>query len=629
MQVPAREQHHLRFGPFTLDLESREIKNNGHRIHLQEKPFEILAILLEQPGKLVTRDELRHRLWPEDTFVDFDHGINTAVRKLREALSDDAEQPFFIETAPKRGYRFIATVDETSSPSLAASPFMAESQSVRQPESPRRSFRRYVVTATVFLVMTGTVLTAWKAWIRWHEADMPAVPIRSIAVLPFDNLSGDVSKEYFVDGFTDELTTDLAEQAGVRVVSRTSVMRYKGATRPLPEIARELNVDAVVEGSVSLSEQSVRITVQLIHAPTDRHLWAHSYERDKTDLFTIQSEVAATVAALIHSKADESGGDGTPLISVHPRFTAETYELAIECRNLRMTSTDEGVHQAIRCYQHILKLDPNSAASYAELALCYLALGLDNVPKAGAAAARAIELDPSLSEGHLALANFKTFYERDLSGAELEFERALALNPSYAQAHIDHATLLLAMRRPSDAIAEAKTATELDPFSASVATFAGRTLFMAGRLDESIAEEKAALLLDGHRDRAHYWLGYAYEQKGLYREAIAEYDTVADDDHGIFLMARGRSLALAGESKGVTEIKRRIESSSEKDFLWPYDVALFYGVLGDNDRAFKWLDEDQKARDGWLLLLNVDPRLSTLRSDPRFLQLTRRVGLPT
>jgi TolB-like protein/DNA-binding winged helix-turn-helix (wHTH) protein/tetratricopeptide (TPR) repeat protein len=312
MQVPATERRHVRFGPFTVDLISRELLNNGHNIHLQEKPFQILAILLDQPGELVTREEFRQKLWPSDTFVDFEHSINTAIKKLREALEDDAERPRFIETLPRRGYRFIASVAEA--PGAEARPVRPiQRQVAARAETSKTRLRRgwYVLLPGAVLVAMAALLVGLnvggvrdRLWQRRTPAQDVAILIKSLAVLPFENLSGDSSKDYFADAFTDELITQLAEQAPIRVVSRSSVMRYKGSRKPLPEIARELNVDAIVEGSVSLSDQQVRITAQLIEAASDRHLWAHSYARDRKDLFSIQSEVAATIASLIHTKAD-------------------------------------------------------------------------------------------------------------------------------------------------------------------------------------------------------------------------------------------------------------------------------------------------------------------------------------
>jgi TolB-like protein/DNA-binding winged helix-turn-helix (wHTH) protein/Flp pilus assembly protein TadD len=633
MQVPATERQHALFGSFEVDFASRELRSHGRRIRLQEQPFQILAILLDQPGELVTREELQRRLWPSDTFVDFDHSINTAIKKLREALEDDALEPRFIETLPRRGYRFIASVEEEPASDAGSVP-STEGQLAVSPEDPQtRSRRRWYVLLPGAAVVVGALLLGLnvggirgRLWPPQTPAQGTAIPIQSLAVLPFENLSGDPSKDYFADGFTDELITDLAEQARIRVVSRSSVMRYKGSRKPLPEIARELNVDAIVEGSVSLSEQQVRITAQLIQALGDRHLWAHSYERDRKNLFSIQSEVARTIASLIRTKADGMDSADVRAASPHQRFTAATYEISLECRKLRMTGTDEGTSHAIQCYQHLLTLDPGSAATYAELAFCYLAL---EPSKAGAPAMKAVDLDPSLAEAHLALADFKLHYERDLTGAEREFHQALALNPSYAKAHVDRATALIASGQTADAIAEARTARDLDPFSDNIAAFSGRAFFMAGQYDKAIEEEKAALNLDPHRDRAHYWMGYSYEQKGMYTDAIAEYEKVLpNDDHSIFLLALGRSFALAGDSRKAAEVRRKIEHFSGKGFVWPYDAALFYAASGDNDRAFEWLQRDQKERDGWLLFLKVDPRLSALRSDPRFRDLLRRVGLP-
>ena len=635
MQVPATERRHARFGPFTVDLISRDLHNDGHRIHLQEKPFQILAILLDQPGELVTREEFRQRLWPSDTFVDFEHSINTAIKKLREALEDDAEEPRFIETLPRRGYRFIAPLTETPVAETGpVSPIPA--RAAAHAEAPHTRLRRAwyaLLTGAAVVVVAGTLMVGLnvggirgRLWPQQTPGQGTAIPIQSLAVLPFDNLSGDSSKDYFADGFTDELITDLAEQARIPVVSRSSVMRYKGSRKPLPEIARELNVDAIVEGSVSLSAQQVRITAQLIQAPSDRHLWAHSYGRDRKNLFSIQSEVATTIASLIRAKTD--GTDSTDVRAAAPRqrFTAATYELSLECRKLRMTSTEEGVSRAIQCYQHILTLDPNSAAVYAELAFCYLAV---DTSKAGAPAMKAVDLDPSLPEAHLALAEFKLNHETDLIGGEREFHQPLALNPSYAEAHVHRVTALIAAGQTAEAIAEARTARELDPFSDVIAAFSGRTFFMAGQYDHAIEEEKAALDLDPHRDRAHYWIGYAYEQKGMYKDAIAEYEKVLpNDDHGIFLAALGRSFSLAGDSEKAAQVRRKIEHYSGKTSVWPYDAALFYAALGDHDRTFEWLEKDQKMRDGWLLFLRVDPRLSAVRSDPRFQKLARQAGLP-
>jgi len=314
MQVTTTKRHRVRFGSFDVDLVSRELRNNGHNIHLQEKPFQILAILLDQPGELITREEFRRRLWPADTFVDFEHSINTAVKKLREALEDDANEPRYIETLPKRGYRFIASVAEEPAAEAGPVPRTEEPLVVQRETSQTRLHRGWYMflPGAVLVAIAGLLVGLNVGGIRdrlWRQptpGQGTAIPIQSLAVLPFQNLSGDSSKDYVADVFTDELITDLAQQSSIRIVSRSSVMQYKGTRTPLPVIARELHVDAIVEGSVSLSDQQVRVTAQLIQAPTDRHLWAYSYAKDSKDLFSIKSEVAATIAGLIRAKADST-----------------------------------------------------------------------------------------------------------------------------------------------------------------------------------------------------------------------------------------------------------------------------------------------------------------------------------
>ena len=623
MSVVAGNGIVVRFAEFELDLRSGELRTNGTSVRLQPQPAKILALLVRRRGETITRNEIIEEVWGSDTFVDYEGGLNFAIRQIRNALRDDAERPLYIETVPKRGYRFVATVDGTVHgpvPKIAV-PVPENSPRISRPWR-GRTFR---VTAGAILIAASAFLTIPRSR-HWLMGRVGKQPVQSLAVLPFENLSGDSSKDYFADGFTDELITDLAEQTKIRVVSRSSVMRYKGSRKPLPEMARELGVDAIVEGSVSLSDQQVRITAQLIEAASDRHLWAHSYERDRKDLFPIQSEVAATIAGFIRANTETgSPGNVRPAPS-RPRFTAETYELSLQCRSLAGEQTDAEVTHQIQCYQRILSMDPNCAAAYAHIAHDYLALGLENTLKARDAAIKGVELDPMLPEAHLALADSK-MSEKDLAGAEREFNRTLSLDPNSGVAHGDYANLLLAMGRTADAVAEAAKTKELDPFSGGVPL--GTVLFMAGQYDRAIQEEKAALEFYPQSERALFVMGYAYEQKRMYKNAIAVYEQrIRNDDHGIFLAALGRSLWLSGDAKGAAGVKRRIEHFPVGDFMWPYDAALFYAVLGDKDRAFEWLEKDFREHDDWLLFLKVDPRIAPLRSDPRFHDLVRRVGLP-
>jgi TolB-like protein/DNA-binding winged helix-turn-helix (wHTH) protein/tetratricopeptide (TPR) repeat protein len=608
----------VRFAEFELDLRSGELRTNGTSVKLQPQPAKILALLVRRRGETVTRDEIVREVWGSDTFVDYEQGLNFAIRQIRTALGDDAERPVYIETVPKRGYRFVAPV---VGPADVFAPIPEISPGIS------RAWRGRILKIAGTLLLAAIALLATPRSRHWLMGRAGNQPIQSLAVLPFQNLSGDSSKDYFADGFTDELTTDLAEQTKIRVVSRSSVLRYKGSQKTLPEIAKELKVDAIVEGSVSLSEQRVRITAQLIEAASDRHLWAHSYERDRKDLFSVQGEVAATITNLIGTNAGTRNLTTTVL---GRRFTPETYQLYLECRTLTQTGSEDGMNHAIQCYRRILDLDPNCASAYAGLADAYTDLGqLDNLSKGRTAAIKALELDSSLPEAHRTLARIKLGEDHDLLGAETEINRALALNPSDARAHTTYAAVMLARGRIADAVAAAKAARELDPFSANNATGFGLILFMAGQYDRTIVEEEAALQLNPQHERARYWLGYAYEQKGMYKDAIAEYEKgLPNDDHGIFLAALGRSFALAGDSKKAAEVKRKIEHFPAGDFVWHYDAALFYVALGDKDRAFQLLERDLKEGGGWSVVLNADPRLAPLRSDPRFRDLVRRVGLP-
>jgi TolB-like protein/DNA-binding winged helix-turn-helix (wHTH) protein/Tfp pilus assembly protein PilF len=663
----------FQFGEFRIDVLARTLRREEEIVTLNRRAFDVLLYLVQNPGRVLTRDELLKNVWPE-TFVD-ENSLAQSISALRRALEEKPGDNTYIVTLPGRGYQFVSVVQVVApeKPAIVADAAIAASsgtgglifqqQAIRtsviteesgieshprprlvvekrdnqalrpavslptKEAGGRPTYFRWAVLITV-LLMTCAALAFWliPRALRDRLLRVKALggPIQSIAVLPFQNLSGDSSKEYFADGFTDELTTDIAERTKIRVVSRTSVMRYKDSRKALPEIARELAVDAIVEGSVVVSGKQVRITAQLIQASTDQHLWAHSYERERKDLFSIQGELAATIASLIGSKTEVASLPGVRPSASPERFSAATYELALECGKLRSTSREEGITRAIQCYQRVLSLDPNSAAAYAEIAYSYLMLA---DPRAKAAAIKAVDLDPTLPEAHLALAVFKEEQEIDLAVAESEFKQALALNPSYALACAGYADLLAGVGRMSEAVAEARRARELDPFSAAVAQFSGRILFFAGHYDKVIAEEKAALDLDPNAGRAHYWTGYAYEQEGMYKNAIEDYEKdLSDDSHGIFLAAKGRSFVLSGDSRRAAEVKRKIEHHSGKDFMWPYDAAMFYAALGDKDRAFDWLE---KEHSGWLLFMRVDPRLSTLRSDPRFEELAQRVGLPT
>src|ERR1700739_728779 len=417
------QEHHqarewLRFGVFELDLRAGELRKHGLRVRLQEQPFQVLATLLEHPGEVVTREELQKKLWPADTFVDFDHGLNKTINKIREALNDSAESPRFVETVARRGYRFLAevrvlTVDPASGPQVATQPHpMTESQDLPDlapshvtgnHHRPSRASKMWAFALTLLLI---AFVGIWKAR-SWNR---PSAVIRSRAVLPLESLSGDASQDYFADGMTDELITDLGQISALRLVSRTSVMSYKRTRKPLPQIARELNVDAVVEGTVLRSGEQVRITAQLIKASADKPLWADSYEGDVRDTLALQKKVARDIAEQI--RINLTSQEQAALTSVKV-VNPEAYEDYLKGRYFWNKRTADGLKKAIDYFDQAIEKDPNYAQAYAGLTDSYALAGdwkygvlapKEAFPKAKAAAIKAIALDSTLGEAHISLA---------------------------------------------------------------------------------------------------------------------------------------------------------------------------------------------------------------------------------
>ena len=506
----------VRFGIFEADLRSGELYKQGRRIKLHQQPFQVLTLLIERPGEVVTREELRRKLWPSDTFVNFDIGVNAAVRKLRRALHDSAEVPRYVETLPRRGYRFIAPVvgvvtsdapsgAEGSGPSIEERVQPAFEQAEHHTAFWAAYTWRHWPVAGVALALL--VFLAWRTvgnWRQGAEAGAAPVPIRSIAVLPLENLSGDPAQEFFTDGMTDALVTELAQISSLRVISRTSVMRYKGTRTPLPDIARELNVDGIVTGAVVRSGERVRVDAQLVQATTDRHLWASTYERNLEDVVTLQGEVARAIAAAIHVQL-------TPHEQVHlaarQPVDPQAYEFYLRGRYFWDKWTDVSRRTSIEYFQQAIHRAPSYAPAYAGLANAYVQrLDLPPAeawPRAKAAASTALQLDEGLAEAHAALAWGLYSYDWDWAGAEREFQRALALNPNYVWAHQWYGVFQGVMGREQDHAAEVKRARELDPLALAALGGGGLGVTIArGQYDLAIEENRQRLELD-QIGRAH------------------------------------------------------------------------------------------------------------------------------
>ena len=485
-----------------------------------------------------------------------------------------------------------------------------------------------VVTLLLVLVLLN---------VGWRERLLGrATPgrIESLAVLPLENLSGDPQQEYFADGMTEALITELGQISALRVISRTSAMHYKGTRKTLPEIARELKVDGVVEGTVSRSGKRVRVTAQLIEAATDRHLWAKSYDRDLQDILALQDEVARTVADEI--KVKMTSHEQVRLASARP-VNPEAHELYLKGRYFWNKRTEEALKKGLEYFQKAIDIDPNYALGYAGVADSYFTLGnngflapRETYPKARAAALKALEIDDSLAEPHVTIAGIKEEYDFDWAGAEKEFRRAIELNPSYAVAYHSYAWHLAKTARLEESIAEIKRAQELDPLSLVINMNVGRMLYYARRYDQATEQYRKTLEMDPNFAWAHYLMGVAYEQKGRYEESVAELQKAVSPSevNTIRLAALGRAYALAGRRSEAFNILEHLKLSSKQRYVEPTGVALLYASLGDKDQAFAWLEKAYHERSLMVFVLKADARFDSLRSDQRFQDLLRRVGLP-
>jgi TolB-like protein/tetratricopeptide (TPR) repeat protein len=584
LQQGTHSSGRLRFSVFEADLRTGELTKLGKRLRLQEQPFQLLAILLEAPGELVTREKLRSRLWPQTT-VDFDHGVNKAIGKIRYALGDSAGNPRFIETVARRGYRFLADV---------------------------------------------AVVGDGQTWSVPDEVGS----IHSLAVLPLENLSNDRSQDYFADGMTEELITQLGRIRSLRVISRTSVMTYKGGRKPLAEIARELRVDAVVEGSVLRFGGQVRINAQLIAVPADRHIWAQSYAGDLCDTLALQSSVASAIAGQIRGTLDP--GEQVALAKskvVDP----EAYEAYLKGRYFWNKRTGEGLKKAITYFNRAIEIDSNYAEGYSGLADSYALSGdwkygvlpsQEAFAQAKAAAVKALALDDSLGEAHASLALALDLYGWDWKAAEAEYQRAIELTPGYAPAHQWYSWHLIMMGRDSDGISELRKAESLDPLSLIISADIADALCVARRYDEAVQQSKKTLEMDASFAVGHFELGQALVQRQLYDQAIAQFQRAIklSGRSGAFESNLAHLYGILGRKEEATKMLEGLKARYDKNPSVAADIALIYVGLGDQDQAMMWLNMAYEARFKASILLH--PVFDPLRSDARFMDLLGRIGLP-
>lgn len=632
-----------RFGSFEVDFRAGELRKHGVRIRLQVQPFQILAMMLERPGEVLTREELRQALWPGETFVDFDHGLNNAINRLREALGDSAENPRFVETLPRRGYRFIAPVDsvgvdlvpaQEGHPQGAPLPAVTVG-AVREPPLQKRWPLVLGAGTLIGLLALAIGLNVGRS--RDRLLGRAAAPrIQSLAVLPLENLSGDPSQEYFADGITEALITDVGKLGALRVISRTSVMQYKGSRKALPEIARELNVDALIEGAVLRSGDRVRVTAQLIRAAPEKHLWAESYERDLRDILVLQSDVARAIANQVQIRLSPQN---QIRLASRRQVNPEAYEAYLKGLYEGKEWVEEGTKKSIEYFEQAIHKDPTYAEAWAGLAWAYARSANFNWSprqmaylKAKQAALRALELDETLPQAHTSLA-YLMRAEWAWAASWKEFQRALALDPNDAEAHQRYGFHLMYMGRLDESIPEMKRALELDPLAVNKHNSLGAALYLAGRYDEALEQFRQTPDPDVNSEVRHRRMATIYERKGMEKEALAELLTalrlggkkelagLVEQKYLASDYAEAKKTFLRGDIK-------ELHRNAKYGHLPAFVIAGDYALLGEKDKAFEWLEKAFRERDPILIHLKSEDRFESVRSDSRFQELLRRLGLP-
>jgi TolB-like protein/DNA-binding winged helix-turn-helix (wHTH) protein/Tfp pilus assembly protein PilF len=647
---PARAQEFVRFGEdFEVDLRAFELRHFGRALKLERIPLQVLLILIEQKGQLVTREEIVEKIWGKDVFLDTDNSINGAVRKIRQVLKDDPQLPRFVQTLPGRGYRFIAPVSGEEITSAAVYPAKSETGSVAaQPicdENHLRANETHVVVAAshgprlklliAFVSCCAIVVAAWIGWHRFY-AKSAAQPIRSIAVLPLQNLSGDPAQDFFADGMTEELITELSRIQSLRVISHTSVMEYKGTKKHLPQIAHELGVDGILEGSVIRENDEVRVTVQLLDGPNDRHIWSESYERPLHGVLNLQREVAEAVTQQIRLQlTPEQKARIDSASSVNP----EAYDAYLRGRYILANQYTMGppLLQAKSYFEESIRKDPGFAEAYSGLADAHLYLALfRHAPQEAAfqsahdALRKAIQLDDSIGEVHDTLGTISWRHDWNWSEAEREFNQAITTAPSYSCAHEDRAEFLAFLGRRAEAVAEIARINQIDLGPSAAMTEAG-VYYQLRDYPSLVASAQKGIASNPNEWVDHYNLGIGYEGTGKLLEAISEYQKAlqlsnGDTDANASL---AHAYAAIGKRAEAEKILRDLESKSKSTYVSPYILATIYAGLGEKDKAIQFLEKayDERSLEiSWHL--KADLRIDSLRSDPRFQDLARRFGLP-
>ena len=668
---PSGVQQSIPFGEdFALDLRPRRLRRGSHVLKLERIPLEILVLLLEHRGEIVSRDEIVARVWGNDVFLDTDNSIRGAIRKVRQALKDDPETPRFIQTVTGRGYRFIAPIispeeERTTEPpkpgasvvSTGTQSFVSEPDSWPQggslglmdqeqertagqvpgTETARGQLHRRARTWLFVGLASLVVVSILSPLAFWRGSRVPAVFQRKtvLAVLPFDNLSRDPDQEFFSEGLTEEMIAQVGKlnRDRLKVVARSSVAKYKGSTLTAREIGKELNADYLVQGSVRRSSDRVRITVQLIKARDQIDVWTESYDRELKDVLAVQDSVVRSIASEIHIALTEEQEER---LATPRQISPEAYEAYLKGRYYWNKRTGESMQKAEQYFEQAIDRDHSYAAAYSGLADCNSGLAwhgfkspAEALPKAYAAARKALEINPESAEAHASL-GLAMSHRWDWTGAEAEFRRALQLDPQYPNAHHWYGDYLSIRSRHGEALAEAKHALELDPLNLMISTWVGLRYYMARDYSRAIDQNRNSVELDPNFAAAHLLLGEDYREAGLHSEAVNELKKAANlsGDSPLYTAQVAVALAVEGRSGDALRIAHELEAISRKRYVSPYGLAQIYAASNKKEDTFKWLQAAYEDHAVWMGYVAVDPIFDRYRSDERFKDLLRRVGLP-
>jgi TolB-like protein/DNA-binding winged helix-turn-helix (wHTH) protein/Tfp pilus assembly protein PilF len=642
MEAPASSRRRVHAGLFEVDLGAGEVHKSGRKVPLQEQPFRVLAILLERPGEIITREELQARVWPADTFVSFDEGINTAIRKLRVAFGDAADNPRFIETIPRRGYRFLAPVHDAVAESAQPSESVAVSDAtVERPLILPRGIPWLVIAGSAAALLIALASVTYLK--RSHSSANSTIQKRvMLAVLPFQNMSNDPGQEYFSDGLTEETITDLGQLSPehLGVIARTSAMAYKHTNKTVSQIGQELGVAYILEGSVRREGGEARVSAQLIRVSDQTHLWAQNYERELHDLLQMENELGKAIARQVQiNLTPQQEIDLSKMRTVNPA----AYDLYLKGRFYWNQRNPAAIKESIGYLQRATVQDPNFALAYVGLADAYNMSNIvgaysakESLPQAREAATKALALDPSLAEAHAALGMVKSHYDFDLAGAQREFLKAIELNPNSAYAHLFYSNCYLSpMGRMSDAIAENQRALELDPLSLPINNFMGMTYMFAGNYEKAYQQFQHTIAMDPTFPLAHQYFSWLLVTMGRYEESIQENQKSellsgsSPEDAAAEAAMMLQAFKTGGEKGFWQKNLERTLKQPGGESADPAGIASAYALVGDKDNAFKWLDKAYDARDGEdIMLLKCVPPFKILHGDPRFADLLRRLGLP-